>query len=216
MARAMKRVVDLTVAASALILLAPILGVIAFLVWTCDGRPIFFIQKRPGLHGTLFNLVKFRTMRAVRNDEVGIADHVRVTRLGSILRRTSLDELPQLWNVLRGDISLVGPRPLLPEYLEIYTPEQHRRHLVTPGLTGWAQIHGRNCVDWQERLALDIWYVDNWSFFLDLYILWRTFALVLSGRGTESSQLTPENRLDYYVRHTDPTEGCSTSDRCAA
>jgi len=201
MRRALKRVFDVVVAATALIMLSPLLVGTALLVLICDGRPVFFIQQRPGLHGKLFKLVKFRTMRTVRDDEIGLADHQRVTRLGNFLRRTSIDELPQLWNVLRGDISLVGPRPLLPEYLDVYTPTQRRRHLVAPGLTGWAQIHGRNCVDWQERLALDVWYVDNWSLSLDFYILWRTFALVISGRGTESSQLTRENRFDYYVQH---------------
>jgi lipopolysaccharide/colanic/teichoic acid biosynthesis glycosyltransferase len=148
------------------------------------GWPVFFKQKRPGLKGHPFLLVKFRTMTDER-DETGtlLPDGSRLTSLGRFLRATSLDELPQLWNVLRGELSLVGPRPLLMQYLERYTPEQARRHEVLPGITGWAQINGRNAISWEEKFALDIWYVDNWSLKLDALILVRTFLRVLKRDG---------------------------------
>jgi sugar transferase EpsL len=146
--------------------------------------PVLFVQERPGLHGKPFRLFKFRTMReAAGADGQPLPDAERLTVLGRFLRRTSLDELPQLWNVLRGELSLVGPRPLLMEYLERYSPEQARRHLVKPGITGWAQVNGRNVLPWEEKFALDSWYVDHWSLGLDLKILLKTLTSVVNGRG---------------------------------
>lgn len=154
------------------------------------GRPILFKQTRPGLYGRPFQILKFRTMRIDPKLGGGIdSDAQRLTRVGLLLRKTSLDELPELWNVIRGDMSLVGPRPLLTQYLDRYTPDQARRHLVRPGLTGWAQVNGRNSLPWEQKLALDTWYVDNRSFLLDLKILFLTMGHVLrasgiSGEGT--------------------------------
>jgi lipopolysaccharide/colanic/teichoic acid biosynthesis glycosyltransferase len=177
-ARRLKAVIDRVVAAAALIVAAPVLALVAVAVRTGLGRPVLFRQVRPGLGGRPFALVKFRTMR-----EGSGSDGERLTRLGRFLRACSLDELPELWNVLRGEMSLVGPRPLLAHYLDRYTPEQSRRHLVRPGITGWAQVHGRNAISWDERLALDVWYVDHWSLALDARILARTVGIVLARRG---------------------------------
>jgi lipopolysaccharide/colanic/teichoic acid biosynthesis glycosyltransferase len=188
-ARLVKRALDVSIAAVGLVVCAPVLGAVAIAVRVTMGRPVLFRQQRPGLHGIPFALVKFRTMRD--GDE---ADGERLTRLGRFLRACSLDELPELWNVLRGDMSLVGPRPLLMRYLDRYTREQARRHLVRPGITGWAQVHGRNAVGWDDRLALDAWYVDHWSPALDLRILARTLAIVVARRGiqAEGSDTMPE------------------------
>jgi sugar transferase EpsL len=180
----LKRVFDITVSAVALVVLAPVMGLIALAVWRTMGRPVLFRQARPGLHGKPFVMYKFRTMRDLRDAEGNLLpDEARLTPFGRWLRATSLDELPELVNVLRGEMSLVGPRPLLMEYLERYTPEQARRHEVKPGITGWAQIHGRNNLSWEERLRLDVWYVDHWSLWLDLKILWRTLWMVLRREG---------------------------------
>ena len=180
----LKRVFDIVVSAVALTVLAPVMGLIALLVWRTMGRPVLFRQARPGLHGKPFVMYKFRTMRDLRDAEGNLLpDEARLTPFGRWLRATSLDELPELVNVLRGEMSLVGPRPLLMEYLERYTPEQARRHEVKPGITGWAQIHGRNNLSWEERLRLDVWYVDHWSLWLDLKILWRTLWMVLRREG---------------------------------
>jgi sugar transferase EpsL len=180
----LKRVFDVVVSATALVVLAPVMGLIALLVWRTMGRPVLFRHVRPGLHGKPFVMYKFRTMRDLR-DAAGelLPDETRLTPFGRWLRATSLDELPELLNVLRGEMSLVGPRPLLMEYLERYTPEQARRHEVKPGITGWAQIHGRNNLSWDERFKLDVWYVDNWSLWLDVKILWRTLWMVLRREG---------------------------------
>jgi sugar transferase EpsL len=180
----LKRVFDVVVSATALVVLAPVMGLIALLVWRTMGRPVLFRHVRPGLHGKPFVMYKFRTMRDLR-DAAGelLPDETRLTPFGRWLRATSLDELPELLNVLRGEMSLVGPRPLLMEYLERYTPEQARRHEVKPGITGWAQIHGRNNLSWEERLRLDVWYVDHWNSWLDLKILWRTLWIVLRREG---------------------------------
>jgi len=180
----MKRLMDLIVSGIALILLAPLIIVIALLVRYKLGSPVIFKQKRPGLHGKPFYLYKFRTMTEER-DEKGelLPDHLRLTPFGQFLRKYSLDELPQLFNVLKGDISLVGPRPLLMEYLELYTPEQARRHEVKPGITGWAQVNGRNAISWEEKFELDVWYVDHQSFWLDLKILFLTVIKVLKSEG---------------------------------
>jgi sugar transferase EpsL len=180
----LKRVFDIVVSAVALTVLAPVMGLIALLVWRTMGRPVLFRQARPGLHGKPFVMYKFRTMRDLRDAEGNLLpDEARLTPFGRWLRSTSLDELPELLNVLRGEMSLVGPRPLLMEYLERYTPEQARRHEVKPGITGWAQIHGRNNLSWDERFKLDVWYVDNWSLWLDVKILWRTLWMVLRREG---------------------------------
>ena len=180
----LKRVFDIVVSAVALTVLAPVMGLIALAVWRTMGRPVLFRHVRPGLHGKPFVMYKFRTMRDLRDAEGNLLpDEARLTPFGRWLRTTSLDELPELVNVLRGEMSLVGPRPLLMEYLERYTPEQARRHEVKPGITGWAQIHGRNNLSWEERLRLDVWYVDHWSLWLDLKILWRTLWMVLRREG---------------------------------
>jgi lipopolysaccharide/colanic/teichoic acid biosynthesis glycosyltransferase len=180
----LKRVFDIVVSAVALTVLAPVMGLIALLVWRTMGRPVLFRQARPGLHGKPFVMYKFRTMRDLRDAEGNLLpDEARLTPFGRWLRTTSLDELPELVNVLRGEMSLVGPRPLLMEYLDRYTPEQARRHEVKPGITGWAQIHGRNNLSWDERFKLDVWYVDHWSLWLDLKILWRTLWMVLRREG---------------------------------
>jgi len=180
----LKRVFDVVVSAIALVALAPVMGLIALAVWRMMGRPVLFRHVRPGLHGKPFVMYKFRTMRDLRDAEGKLLpNEARLTPFGRWLRSTSLDELPELLNVLRGEMSLVGPRPLLMEYLDRYTPEQARRHEVKPGITGWAQIHGRNNLSWDERFKLDVWYVDNWSLWLDVKILWRTLWMVLRREG---------------------------------
>ena len=180
----LKRTIDLAVAAALLLLAAPAMLVVAALIRWRMGRPVLFRQVRPGLGGRPFTLLKFRTMRdATGPDGRPLPDAERLTPLGRRLRRLSLDELPQLVNVLRGELSLVGPRPLLVQYLDRYTPEQARRHEVKPGITGWAQVHGRNTLSWEDKFALDVWYVDHWSVGLDLQILLLTLAKVLRGEG---------------------------------
>ena len=192
--RGLKRALDVIVSAISLLLLSPLLLIVAVLVWL-EGPPVFFRQQRPGYKGVPFVALKFRSMTDKR-DEHGrlLPDEARITRLGALLRRSSLDELPQFWNVLRGDMSLVGPRPLLMQYLDRYSTEQSRRHLVPPGITGWAQVNGRNDLTWGKRLALDVWYVDHWSFWLDLRILGITVWKVLKGEGiaAEGSATMPE------------------------
>ncbi len=179
-----KRVLDVAVAGTALALGAPVIAGAAALVWFDMGRPIFFRQVRPGLHGVPFEMVKLRTMRdAVDRDGRPLPDAERLTKVGRFLRASSLDELPELWNILRGEMSLVGPRPLLVRYLPRYSPEQARRHDVKPGLTGWAQIRGRNAASWAQKLEDDVWYVDHWSLALDLQILARTVIAVLRREG---------------------------------
>ena len=180
----LKRAFDVAVSLAGLVAASPLVAFAALLVLLTMGRPALFRQARPGLHGRLFTLYKFRTMSDIV-DAAGepLPDAERLTPVGRFLRRTSLDELPQLWNVLRGDMSLVGPRPLLVEYLPLYSPEQARRHDARPGITGWAQVNGRNAQTWEERLRLDVWYVDHRSFLLDLRILWLTFVKVLRSEG---------------------------------
>ncbi len=180
----MKRLLDVVVAAAVLVVLSPIIVVVAVVVRVQLGSPVFFRQTRAGLGGVGFDLAKFRTMTAERGpDGESLPDVDRLTALGARLRSTSLDELPELWLVLKGDMSLVGPRPLPVKYLDRYTPEQHRRHDVKPGLTGWAQVNGRNATTWDERLAMDVWYVDNQSLWLDLKILVRTIGVVIRRDG---------------------------------
>jgi len=179
-----KRLLDLAVGGVALLLLSPLLLALVLLVRLRLGRPVLFRHRRPGLEGRPFTLFKLRTMRDLRDEEGELLpDEERLTPFGRFLRRTSLDELPELWNVLRGEMSLVGPRPLLLEYLPRYTRDQARRHDVRPGITGWAQVHGRNALTWDERFDLDVWYVDHLSLALDLRILLRTPALVLRREG---------------------------------
>jgi lipopolysaccharide/colanic/teichoic acid biosynthesis glycosyltransferase len=176
--------VDVAVASTVLVMWAPALAAAAAAVAITMGRPVFFRQTRPGRGGRLFDIYKLRTMRdAVTAGGAPLPDAERLTRVGRLLRASSVDELPQLWNVLRGDMSLVGPRPLLVQYLPLYSAEQARRHEVLPGITGWAQIHGRNATDWQTRLAHDVWYVDHWSLGLDVRILLRTAGAVLRRHG---------------------------------
>ncbi len=179
----LKRVFDFSVALLAILVLSPVLLVVSLLIARNMGRPVLFKQARPGLNEGVFFIYKFRSMSNAR-DENGnlLADNERITNLGRFLRSTSIDELPSLWSVLVGDMSLVGPRPLLVEYLERYTPEQARRHSVKPGITGWAQIGGRNAISWDEKFRLDVWYVDKQSFWLDIKILLVTMKRVLSVR----------------------------------
>ena len=176
-----KRLFDIVVSLILLVVFSPILLVTAILVRWKLGGPILFRQERPGLNGKPFTLIKFRTMKAGEG-----SDEDRMTRLGQIMRSTSLDELPELWNVLKGEMSLVGPRPLLMRYLPLYSPEQSRRHEARPGITGWAQVNGRNSLDWPSRFTLDVWYVDNWRFGLDLKVLMMTVAKVVRRDGVSA------------------------------
>lgn len=184
----MKRVFDIAVVVVLLMLLALPLAAIALLVRRKLGSPVIFRQKRPGLGGTIFEMMKFRTMTNAR-DENGclLPDAVRLTALGRFLRSSSIDELPELWNVLKGEMSLVGPRPLLVEYLPLYSGDQARRHEVRPGITGWAQVNGRNALSWEEKFKLDVWYVDNRSFWLDLKILCLTVKKVIVREGISAA-----------------------------
>lgn len=183
----MKRAFDLVTALSALLILSPIMLLVAVLNRIYLGKPVLFMQQRPGLGGKPFNLLKFRTMKdAVDSKGQPLPDAERLTRYGKFLRSTSLDELPGLWNVIKGEMSLVGPRPLLMEYLPLYTEEQARRHDVRPGITGWAQVNGRNAISWDEKFAADIWYVDNQSLALDFRILAMTVGKVLKKDGVNA------------------------------
>ncbi|GAA2704239.1 sugar transferase [Micromonospora olivasterospora] len=178
-----KRVLDVVVAAVCLVLATPVILAVAVAIMVTMGRPVLFRQPRPGRHARLFDLVKFRSMTVPGHTDGPATDAARLTPLGAWLRATSLDELPTLWNVLRGDMSLVGPRPLLPSYLDRYTPQQFRRHEVRPGVTGLQQVNGRNALTWDRRFAYDVWYVDNRGFLLDLGILARTVVVVLRREG---------------------------------
>jgi sugar transferase EpsL len=184
-----KRAFDLIGASLGLALSSPALAVISALVWRLHGRPVLFVQERPGLGGKTFKMYKFRTMTDER-DETGnlLPDAERLTPFGRFLRDSSLDELPELFNVLKGEMSLVGSRPLLVEYLPLYTKEQARRHGVRPGVTGWAQVNGRNALSWKEKFELDVWYVDNWSLELDLKIIWLTVGRVLGRSGISAAE----------------------------
>ncbi len=197
-----KRAVDIAGAVTALLVFSPVLAWVALAVALTSGIPILFRQRRPGLSEKPFTIIKFRTMRAPRRGEVWyLTDEQRITRLGRFLRATSLDELPELWNVLRGDMSLVGPRPLLMEYLDQYTPEERRRHDMRPGVTGWGAVNGRNALRFRDRLALDVWYVDHWSLKLDLRILAMTVNQVL--RRTDVST-TEDLALGFPLPGVDP------------
>jgi len=191
-ARCGKRIVDLTVGSVLLLVALPAIAILSIAVLLVLGRPVFFVQERPGRFGRVFRLLKFRSMREDR-DRNGqlLSDDERLGRFGRLLRRSSLDELPELLNVLRGEMSLVGPRPLLVQYLERYTPQQARRHEVRPGLTGWAEVNGRNALSWDDRFRLDVWYIEHLNFGLDLRILARTVIKVVTGEGvSEPSHAT--------------------------
>jgi sugar transferase EpsL len=183
--RALKRAVDLALAVPLLLLMLPLMALCAVAIRLAMGRPVLFRQQRIGFRERPFMLSKFSTMRDARGPTgVLLPDEDRLTNLGRLLRKTSLDELPQLWNVVRGEMSLVGPRPLLPQYLPRYTAFQRRRHECPPGITGWAQVHGRNSLSWERKFELDVWYVDHRGFWLDLRILARTAAIVFRAAGT--------------------------------
>lgn len=193
-----KRGLDFLAAAAGLVVLAPLLALLALLVRWQLGSPVLFRQPRPGQGGKPFLLLKFRTMReATGADGQPLPDHLRLTRFGRFLRASSLDELPELLNILKGEMSLVGPRPLLLEYLPWYTPAEARRHQVPPGLTGWAQINGRNALTWEEKFTLDLWYVDHHSLALDLWILVRTVAQILHWRDIRAEGHETMPRLDH-------------------
>ena len=193
----MIRLRDIAVAMAALAILSPVLILLGIFVAATMGRPVLFKQLRPGLHGKPFRLIKFRTMLdAVDRNRRPLEDGLRLTRAGRFLRATSLDELPELWNILCGEMSLVGPRPLLTDYLPLYSAEQARRHEVRPGLTGWAQVNGRNALTWEEKFRLDTWYVDHRSFLLDLRILALTFVRVLQRDGISGEQSATMSRFE--------------------
>ncbi len=185
----LKRCVDILGSACALVLFSPVFLVIAWKVSRTMGTPVFFRQVRAGHHGKSFEMIKFRSMKNTV-DEYGkpLPDEERITPFGHFLRNSSLDELPELWNVLKGDMSLVGPRPLLMEYLPRYTPEQNRRHDVKPGISGWAQVNGRNAISWEEKFNLDVWYVENYSFLLDLKIIIQTVKTVFVREGISANE----------------------------
>lgn len=190
----MKRVFDIVLSVLLTVMLSPLLAIVALLVFLCFGCPVIYKQKRPGKDGVVFTLYKFRTMLDIV-DEKGelLEDKDRITRFGRFLRSTSLDELPELFNVLKGDMSFVGPRPLLVEYLDLYTLEQARRHDVKPGITGWAQVNGRNAISWEEKFKLDIWYIDNWNLLLDLKIMFLTVYKILKREGiSQENHVTME------------------------
>jgi lipopolysaccharide/colanic/teichoic acid biosynthesis glycosyltransferase len=191
----MKRIFDLVVTFFGLLLLLPVITLTALILISNLGLPIFFKQPRPGLNRKIFNIYKFRTMTNERDkDGILLSDESRLTKFGKFLRSTSLDELPSLWNVLKSDMSLVGPRPLLLEYLPLYSTQQARRHEVKPGITGWAQVNGRNAITWGEKFDLDVWYVDNQSIWLDIKILWLTVKKVIMRDGiNQVGQSTMEN-----------------------
>lgn len=179
--RFFKRAIDILASGGALVLLAAPLGAVAlWLHFANKGAGVFFLQARPGKNAKLFKIVKFKTMTDETDSEGNLLpDEQRLTKIGRLIRSTSVDELPQLWNVLKGDMSIIGPRPLLPQYLPLYSEEQSRRHDVRPGITGWAQCHGRNAISWGEKFKLDVWYVDNLSFKTDINIVWTTFKKVI-------------------------------------
>jgi sugar transferase EpsL len=201
----MKRAFDVLCAAGLILVLIVVIGVVAILVKRKLGSPVIFKQQRPGLYGKPFHLYKFRTMTD-QKDSLGnlLSDEVRLTAFGQFLRKYSLDELPQLWNVIKGDISLVGPRPLLMSYLDLYTENQKKRHNVKPGITGWAQVNGRNAISWEEKFNLDLWYVENHNFLLDLKILLKTFSKVIKSEGiTNGNSVTMPVFNGSMNRHKD-------------
>ena len=192
----MKRLFDIVVSIFSMVLLIPLFGILYIFIWINLGTPVLFSQSRPGLYGKPFVMYKFRTMRdAVDENGLSLPDEVRLTNFGKFLRSTSLDELPELWNVLKGEMSLVGPRPLLMEYLPLYSVEQARRHEVFPGITGWAQINGRNSLSWDEKFKLDLWYVDNQSFYFDIKILFLTVKKIFMREGISAEGVATMNKF---------------------
>jgi len=197
----LKRTFDFIASLLGLVILSPILLAVSLLVWLKLGRPVFFTQVRPGLHGEPFKMIKFRTMTNETNNKGNLlSNEKRMTRFGNFLRSSSLDELPELFNVLKGDMSLVGPRPLLMDYLPYFTEEQMSRHKVRPGITGWSQVNGRNAIGWDKKLALDIDYVKNRSFWLDLKILLMTIKKVFKREGITHERNVSMPRFDEYVQ----------------
>lgn len=197
-----KRIFDIFACALGLLLLSPVIAVVAWQIRRKLGSPVLFRQTRPGRNGKPFKMIKFRTMRdAVDANSNVLPDFQRMTPFGNFLRSTSLDELPELWNVLKGDMSLVGPRPLLMEYLPLYSPEQYRRHDVRPGVTGWAQVNGRNALSWEEKFKLDVWYVDNRSFLLDLKIIFLTVKKVFIREGISAQGEATMSKFEGSVDH---------------
>jgi sugar transferase EpsL len=198
----MKRLFDLTIAVSSVIILSPFFALIGILVRLKIGSPVLFRQMRPGLYGRPFTIYKFRTMTDERYaDGDLLPDGKRLTRLGRFLRKTSMDELPELFNVIKGDMSIVGPRPLLMQYLERYSPEQARRHEVRPGITGWAQVNGRNAILWEDKFKHDVWYVDNWSLWLDVKIVLMTVWKILKMEGiSQSGHATAQEFLGSHAK----------------
>ena len=190
MYKSVKRVLDFVFSLFALIVFSPLMAVAAVMIKLDDGGPALFRQKRPGKNGEIFEVYKFRTMSVRTEDENGrpLSDMERMTKIGRALRKTSIDELPQFINVFKGEMSFIGPRPLLCEYLDLYSPEQARRHEVRPGISGWAQVNGRNAITWEEKFDYDVYYVDNMSFGLDMKILVKTVANVISGAGVNSAE----------------------------
>jgi lipopolysaccharide/colanic/teichoic acid biosynthesis glycosyltransferase len=208
MAYLIKTICDRGFALLGLIFLSPIMLLLAVVIGLEMGTPVVFKQPRPGKHGRIFNFYKFRTMtNAVNVNGILLTDDERLTPLGSFIRKTSLDELPQLWNIVKGDMSFVGPRPLLVDYLERYTPEQFRRHNVLPGITGWAQVNGRNSISWEEKFQYDIWYVDNFSLALDLKIMIMTVLKVVNREGiNQSDHVTMEKFMGSKPLDTSKTQ----------
>ncbi|MDA9351721.1 sugar transferase [Flavobacteriaceae bacterium] len=194
MYKAIKHSLDRILAILFLIGTSPLLAIIAFLLWIQNNGSPFFSQTRPGKHGKLFTIYKLKTMRDTRNDSGDLLpDNLRMTPLGKIIRKLSLDELPQLWNILKGDMSFVGPRPLLPEYLPLYSKEQEKRHEVKPGITGWAQVNGRNAISWKQKFEYDLWYIQHQSFILDIKILGMTLTKVFKTKDVNATgQITME------------------------
>ena len=198
-----KRLLDIVLSLSAIIVLSPIMIIVSVLLYFAnEGAGVFFLQPRPGYKGKIFKVIKFKTM----NDRKGpdgklLLDTLRITPIGKFVRNTSLDELPQLFNVLKGDMSLIGPRPLLVKYLPLYSKEQMRRHDVRPGITGWAQCHGRNAMTWQKKFELDVWYVDHISFLTDLTVIWDTIKTVLKQEGINTNNATTAATMEEFNGH---------------
>ena len=191
MYKAIKHSLDRILAILFLIGTSPLLAIIVFLLWIQNNGSPFFSQTRPGKHGKLFTIYKLKTMRDTRDDSVDLlTDNLRITPLGKIIRRLSLDELPQLWNILKGDMSFVGPRPLLPEYLPLYSEQQQKRHLAKPGITGWAQVNGRNAISWKQKFDYDRWYIQHQSFILDIKILGMTLTKIFKTKDVNASGQT--------------------------